>query len=249
MKTRSERQERQEEKKKRRKLLVFLRRLKKILKKLGEMKEWYDDLSELNNEIQSLLGTENDQESQDLKEVRKAIEMTNAGMKGFGATAQALDLLEPAMIKAIKALPAGGVSLGTVVIGLVLVAAVAAGVGVARVNATAVEINVTNEGCSPIAISQGIMPGLDEILGVLGAELPSEPILPGRTAGMKLPAVKATIDATGEDIQLEILGVKTSFDYPRRVTQVEIDGALLLGRRTTVDLGNGKTHRVVVRCR
>ena len=116
-------------------------------------------------------------------------------------------------------------------------------VGWVLLEATSVEITVTNRGCNtlyPTSYSSIPLPGIS---------LPKDPIADGQTGTVRLPPLTLDVDGTTPgNIRLSALNFKYTFDIPSDVT-ITFNGDVLNNASTILRLRSQKHHDIVVACR
>lgn len=124
-------------------------------------------------------------------------------------------------------------------LGLVTLAAA----GLVLLNATSVKIHITNDGCSPVT------PVTSVPIRIPGLSLPNETIPDGGTATAVIPRLAVTVDGTDRsNIRLSGYGLNFQFELGGEGIDLLFDGSSLLGRRTTINLGEQPEHQVMIRC-
>lgn len=115
--------------------------------------------------------------------------------------------------------------------------------GLVLLNATSVKIHITNDGCSPVT------PVTSVPIRIPGLSLPSETIADGGTATAVIPRLTVTVDGTDQsNIRLTGYGLNFQFNLSGEGIDLVFDGSSLLGRRTTINLGEQPEHQVIVLC-
>lgn len=106
-----------------------------------------------------------------------------------------------------------------------------------------VSINVRNQGCAPIT------PLVQFPVAIPGLQLPSQSIPSGGQAKVIIPPLTITVDATKEGV-VNLIFFKFSMDYNLSGSRLVLlfDNQSLLGKSTTINLGNSKEHELVLRC-
>jgi hypothetical protein len=134
-----------------------------------------------------------------------------------------------------------------VLIVVVIVLLVLVGV-IAYLNLTGVEVVVTNAGANPVPVRGRLPNGAEPLLAALGVRgLPDE-LRPGAPVSLRLPAVSGEVNATAPGaIVVTALGQTVRFDA--MCDSLTLNGTSLLGRQTTVNLGERARHEVQFACR
>lgn len=236
------REERRQRRKTRQALTFWLKRLRRAGRAWRTAEDWYKFMRRLEDwlqrEGQHLTGEER-------LRLQRAMQLRDASSQGLATAGQILELQ---IEQVIAGLPAAGVA-GPIVLGAFIVAALAIGGGVAYANATAVEVTIINQGCQPVRICQGVVPALDLLLGVVGGELPLNPIPDGAQGTMRLPAATLTLDGTQRGVlRVGFLGLPPATIGCGDVSEITLDGVSLLGRQSEIHLGDQETHQLVLRC-
>lgn len=116
--------------------------------------------------------------------------------------------------------------------------------GLVLLNATAVKIHIANDGCEPVT------PVTSVPIRIPGLSLPNETIPDGGTATAMVPRLTVTVDGSDPSIvRLTGYGLNFQFELGGEGIDLIFDGSSLLGRRTTINLGEQPEHQVTVRCR
>jgi hypothetical protein len=117
---------------------------------------------------------------------------------------------------------------------------------VAFVNLTGADVVITNAGPQTIHV-RGAMPAAAEsALLSAGINVPDE-LRPGVPTVMRLPPLSANVQAGSGAIDLSLLG--QTMHIPAACDRLDMDGANLLGRSTSIDLGARARHEVQFACR
>jgi hypothetical protein len=134
-----------------------------------------------------------------------------------------------------------------VLIAVVLVLLILVGV-IAYLNLTGVEVVVTNGGSNPVPVRGRLPTGAEPLLTALGVRgLPDE-LRPGAPVSLRLPAVRGEVNATAPGaVVVSALGQTARFDA--MCDHLTLNGTSLLGRQTTVALGDRSRHEVQFACR
>lgn len=170
-----------------------------------------------------------------IEEILSRADHTREGLQ------KSCELLQGEIGKLVKTLTPNW--FGNAVNAVFLGAVVAAGAGVYYLSSNAVELTVTNRGCAPLTVA-GNMP-----VSLPGVSLPGKPIPSGSSETFKLPPLSATVDATTRGtITLSTLGSTVTFQLDPGIG-VTLNGESLIGKQTTVNLGERPKHEVVVSCR
>jgi hypothetical protein len=95
---------------------------------------------------------------------------------------------------------------------------------------------------------RGALPaGVDTFLAAVGgANLPDE-FTPGVPTVVRVPGLSAEVTAATGGISVTVLG--QTMNLTAACDNLELDGATLLGRRTSVDLGQRSRHDLAFACR
>lgn len=143
----------------------------------------------------------------------------------------------------LKHFPAGRAG-GKILLGAFIAAAALVGAAFTYGEATAVDIAVLNDGCSPIILPASLP------FPILGISLPSAPIPSGGSASVSLPRLTVEVDATDAGrVSVSVLGVSIPYHLGSDVVSIRLDGQNSLGRRVRANLGDRKSHELVVSCR
>jgi hypothetical protein len=123
------------------------------------------------------------------------------------------------------------------------VGVVAVGGVLAYLNSAAVSVMIENNGCAPIT------PVIDAPVSIPGISLPSSTIDDGGQAEAKLPPLTVAVDGSRRNlITLSTLGLTMNYELGGEGINLVFDGESLLGKQTTINLGESKTHDLVIYC-
>lgn len=123
------------------------------------------------------------------------------------------------------------------------VGAVAVGGILAYLNSAAVSVIIKNNGCAPIT------PVVNAPVSIPGISLPSSTIGDGEAAEAKLPPLTVAVDGSRRDlITISTLGLTMNYELGGEGINLIFNGESLVGRQTTVNLGESKTHELIIRC-
>lgn len=128
--------------------------------------------------------------------------------------------------------------------GLVTLAAVGiVGAGIALQN-TSVSVAINNRGCAPLT------PTVKMPVSIPGLKLPENSIGDGEAGTAVVPPFSATVDGTRPGY-VTLSALSFSMEYALQDSSMDIifDGTSLIGSRQTVNLGDSKTHTLIVQCR
>ena len=116
--------------------------------------------------------------------------------------------------------------------------------GLVALQATAVTLTITNQGCDPIH------PVVNIPFPIAGISLPKETISDGGSGVATLPPLTVTVDGTASrTVKLTALALSMTFDLGSPGISLTLDGQPLLGRVTTINLGSSKSHTLIITCR
>jgi hypothetical protein len=135
-----------------------------------------------------------------------------------------------------------------VLVTMVGIGAVVVAGALAYLNLVGTEVVVTNGGPNPIRVGGALPAGAAPVLAVLGVRgLPDE-LRPGVPVTVRVPRLAPVdVDATAPGaVTVAVLGRAVTFGGA--CDSVALDGAALLGRRTTVDLGARARHDLQLAC-
>lgn len=230
-------EERQKKKKAREAFLLYLKRLRAACKALSTADEWYSlmrDLADLLQEYAPVIPPESYQR------VQNAMRPSDTTRKGLKQACKVLDLEIERLLKHFSAGRAGGKLLA----GAFIAAAIVVGAAVIYGEATAVNVAIVNDGCSTIILPASLP------FPIPGLSLPSAPIPPGGTGSVSLPRLTVDVDATEPGrVSVSVLGVTVPYNMGGGVVSIRLDGQEILGQRVRANLGERKSHELVVRCR
>lgn len=114
---------------------------------------------------------------------------------------------------------------------------------VVAAQATAVTITIQNKGCGTMRPSSSFP------ISLPGLKLPAEPIAPGGSADVVIPGFTVNVDGSQKEaVVLSILNYTLSFQLPNNVKDVTLNGASLLGKKTTVKLSEKNQHILSLIC-
>lgn len=230
------REDKKKKKKARKALLAYLKRLRKACKTFSTADQWYKFLKELKAML-----VEYEQQIPEVhrKRINDAMRLIDSSRAGI---AKACKVLQYEIEEAIGAITTGR-SFGRIAVGGLVAAAVVVGAAVGYLNATAVDIVVHNNGCDTMQIPAGLP------VAIAGAKLPQGPIPPGGHATARMPRVTVTVDATDRDaVGVTVLGLTTHISIGGSVASIELDGQPVLGQIVTFNLGDRKSHELVITC-
>ena len=112
------------------------------------------------------------------------------------------------------------------------------------ITSSSVKININNKGClalTPIAKLPVQIPGI---------KLPEETIPDGGTGVAQVPPLTISVDGTKDgSITLSTMGFSMGYYLPSGSSDLVFDGESLVGKETTVNLGDSKEHTLDVVCR
>ncbi|HLB60750.1 MAG TPA: hypothetical protein VJL83_04055 [Patescibacteria group bacterium] len=127
-------------------------------------------------------------------------------------------------------------------LGLITVLGVGIAAGIVALKSTAREITIVNDGCGTLT------PQVELPVQIPGIELPTQSINDGESALAKLPPLSFSVDGTNhQQLTLRALNFTLGFELDP-TTDVLFNGTSLVGKNTTVNLGERKEHMVVIRC-
>jgi len=130
-------------------------------------------------------------------------------------------------------------------VGLVGVAAVGVGAIVVYLNVAGADVVVLNAGASTIRV-RGQLPAAGEsALSAVGINLPDE-LRPGVPTVVRVPRLSGDVAASVGSITVSMLG--QSMTFAANCQSLDLDGATLLGRQTTVSLGARQRHELRLAC-
>ena len=122
------------------------------------------------------------------------------------------------------------------------IAAVIAG-GLVLLNSVAVSVVVKNKGCDTI------LPQTTAAVSLPGLVIPNQPIPAGGSVTATLPPLTLTVDnSSGDSLRLTAYGLHLTFDYSGKV-DIIFDGTSLIGKATTLNLGDLKQHELIISCK
>lgn len=127
-------------------------------------------------------------------------------------------------------------------LGLITVLGVGIAAGIVALKSTAREITIVNDGCGTLT------PQVELPVQIPGIELPTQPINDGESARAQLPPLSFSVDGmNNQQLILRALNFTLAFDLDSS-TDVLFNGTSLVGKNTSVNLGERKEHEVVIRC-
>ncbi len=231
----------------RRKLTDFLKRLRKACDTISSVNDWIEITGELNRILdlhQAEIPGPNRQR------LAEALELSETSRE---AISQACDALQIELERTIEALPRGGCSCGCLAAGAALLGLLAALVLVVAAFAflaQPVEVTVVNGGCRNFLVRQGIPPGLQPAISLLGIDLPEE-IRSGEQGGFGIPGLPLSVmvDGTaGRSVRVSGFGISQSFEVSPDVVFIEVDGMPVLGNTLSVGIQDRNPHTVLIAC-
>ena len=222
-------------------LLAFMRRAKRVCHKVQTADEWLGLVEPLGSIIDAY---ENVLSATDCQRLRQAMSVAGVGRAGLS---RACDVLRFELEHVVSGLPSAG-ALGTIALAGATVVVVAA--GMIAMNASSARVTLRNEGCDPIPLMSGVIPGLDWVLGAVGVSLPSMPIPDGGEETITLPPVSLEIDCSaGQTCEIEVLGRSVPIPLGHRVQRLDLDGEPLLGHAKRLRLTPRSEHELIVGCK
>lgn len=232
---------RKEEKEKKRKaraaFLLYLKRLRAACKILNTADEWYGLMRDLADLLQEYAPVIPPDCYERIQNAMRPVDTTRKGLK------QACKVLDTEIERLLKQFPAGR-SGAKVLAGALIAAAVIVGAAVIYAEATAVDITIINQGCSTIILPASLP------FPIPGVSLPSAPIPSGGSGSVSLPRLTVDVDATEPGrVSVSILGVSVPYSLGGDVVSIRLDGQEILGRRVRANLGDRRSHDLVVSCR
>jgi len=129
--------------------------------------------------------------------------------------------------------------------GLVGVAAVAVVAVVVYLNVAGADVVVLNAGASTIRVRGQLPAGAESALTAVGIALPDE-LRPGVPTVVRVPRLSGDVAASSGSITVTMLG--QSMTFAANCQSLDLDGATLLGRQTTVTFGARQQHEVRIAC-
>lgn len=109
---------------------------------------------------------------------------------------------------------------------------------------TAVTLTITNAGCEPIN------PVVNLPFPIAGISLPKETIADGGSGMATLPPLTVTVDGTSpRTVMLTALKLSMTFELGSPGISLTFNGEPLLGRVSTIRLGEQKSHTLLISCR
>lgn len=230
-------EEREKKKKARGAFLLYLKRLRAACKMLNTADEWYGLMRDLTDLLQEYAPVIPPDRYESIQNAMRPADTTRKGLK------QACKVLDLEIERLLKHFPAGRAG-GKFLLGAFVAAAVLVGGAFIYGEATAVDITVVNDGCSPIILPASLP------FPIPGLSLPSAPIPPGGSGSVSLPRLTVDLDATGpRRVVVSVLGVTIPYNLGGSVVSIRLDGREILGQRVSADLGRSKSHELVVSCR
>ncbi len=229
-------------KKARRELAAFLKRLEEkhdLIEKAHDVHTWNDILHHLHSLLREYGKDLPEDVRRTLDDIAQSTDTSPDGMTHSYKT------LKSGIEQAISSLPSvatGGIS-SSVIIG-VIIAGVAAAVGgaLAYPYFTSVQLDIVNDGCSPIQI-----PSVSNT-GILGLKLPQGSIYAGGKGTADIPRwLNIKIHSGGGDIIFDVPGSQLKIDRQKEVTSVLFNGSPL--GTLPMDLGAQKQNKLVISCR
>ncbi len=236
----------QKQQRARKTLSDFLTRLRKACDTISTINDWVEIAGELNG----ILGLyQAEIPGSNRQRLTEALELTETSRE---AVSQACDILQLELQKTIDALPKGGCSCGCLALSALLGLAAAAFliVGALVLFSQPVEVIVINEGCRPFLVQQGVPPGFQPAISLLGIELP-EVIPPGEQGGFEIPGLPVSVGVDGSggrSVRISGLGVSQTFDVSADVVFIELDGEPVLGSARSVRIRDQDLHTVLIIC-
>ncbi len=232
---------RKEEKEKKRKaraaFLLYLKRLRAACKILSSADEWYGLMRDLADLLQEYTPVIPPDCYERIQNAMRPVDTTRKGLK------QACKVLDTEIERLLKQFPAGR-SGAKVLAGALIAAAVIVGAAVIYAEATAVDIAIFNNGCSTIILPASLP------FPIPGVSLPSAPIPSGGSGSVSLPRLAVDVDSTEPGrVSVSILGVSVPYNLGGDVVSIRLDGQEILGRRVRANLGDRRSHELVVSCR
>ncbi len=228
---------REKKKKARAAFLLYLKRLRTACKALNTADEWYSlmrDLADLMQEYAPVIPADR---YEGIQSATRPADTTRKGLK------QACKVLDLEIERLLKHFPAGHAG-GKILAGAFVAAALIVGGAFIYGEATAVDIAILNDGCSPIVLPASLP------FPIPGVSLPSAPIPPGGSGSVSLPRLTLEVDATDPHrVIVSVLGVAVAYNTGSDVASIRLDGQEILGQRVSANLGSSKSHDLVVSCR
>lgn len=225
---------------------AFVALLRRLRKAAGTV-QTVDNTRRLFDEVRSLLAQNKGNIPAD--SYARLTQATQMGQSTGTGVSTAIDALQFELGHLVGILPAGGAAAAAVIVGAVAVAA-AVGGAVTYANVNAAEIAVRNDGCKPIILSGGAIPGLTSVANLVGFNFPTLPIADGAEGKLSLPPLPLKLNTTVPgSYSVGIAGVSLPLPIGEDVVDLQVDGEHILGREATIDLRAKGQHQLIITCR
>ena len=164
--------------------------------------------------------------------------MVDATIEGINQSRSVLQK-EPAGVISGLAVAAAFLTPG-VISAITIGVAVVAVAAFASIQKLPVQVLIRNQGCETISLGTSVnLPGASLARGIPN----------NGEASATLPRVSITIAAkTDGAIQMGIANTPAQFSFATSARRIEMDGVKLIGQTKTVNLGDGKSHGLVINC-
>lgn len=214
-------------------LLAFLKRLRAACKDYDSLGDW----EKLVQPLQDLLEKYAEELSPGaLQALKEAIQIKDATKEGIEASCK---LLDKEIEKTVLILPVS-TSVGTVLIGVIIVVALAIPLAYGLVSATVKDVTITNTNCGDFQL-------YPKDVDIMGLHLPGE-IANNAQETARVPGfLSLDVDLENSEMSIWLLN-EYHFSFSRPVQSATFNGINILGSRTLLNFNSRPKNELTITC-